>query len=115
MRPERITPGAVVGLIAAEDLSDMRTIRVTVFALEIAALLVLLNPSKWLNADPAVPVRASGPLIMVAVFAVGLWGPMPVNGCLRCSCSSSPGKRYGWVSCFCDRCQDVTINHFGFC
>ena len=70
--------GAVVGLIAAENLSDMRTIRVTVFALGIAALLVLLNPSKWLNADPAVPVRASGPLIIVAVFAVGAWAGLIV-------------------------------------
>jgi uncharacterized membrane protein YfcA len=70
--------GAVVGLIAAENLSDMRTIRVTVFALGIAALLVLLNPSKWLAVEAAEPVRASGPLIMAAVFAVGAWAGLIV-------------------------------------
>ena len=70
--------GAVVGLIAAENLSDMRTIRVTVFALGIAALLVLLNPSKWLAAEATVPVRTSGPLIAVAVFAVGAWAGLIV-------------------------------------
>ena len=70
--------GAVVGLIAAENLSDMRTIRVTVFALGIAALLVVLNPSKWLSADIAEPDRAPGPLITVAVFAVGAWAGLIV-------------------------------------
>ena len=70
--------GAVVGLIAAENLSDMRTIRVTVFALGIAALLVLLNPSKWLAVETTEPVRSSGPLIMVAVFAVGAWAGLIV-------------------------------------
>ncbi|MFN0144696.1 MAG: sulfite exporter TauE/SafE family protein [Mycobacterium sp.] len=70
--------GAVVGLIAAESLSDMRTIRVTVFALGIAALLVVLNPSKWLSADIAEPDRAPGPLIAVAVFVVGAWAGLIV-------------------------------------
>ena len=67
-----------VGLIAAENLSDMRTIRVTVFALGIAALLVVLNPSKWLSADIAEPDRAPGPLITVAVFVVGAWAGLIV-------------------------------------
>lgn len=70
--------GAVVGLIAAENLSDMRTIRVTVFALGIAALLVVLNPSKWLSVEATAPVRTSGPLITVAVFAVGAWAGLIV-------------------------------------
>ena len=70
--------GAVVGLFAAENLSDMRTIRVTVFALGLAALLVVLNPSKWLSADIAEPDRAPGPLITVAVFAVGAWAGLIV-------------------------------------
>ena len=70
--------GAIVGLIAAENLSDMRTIRVTVFALGIAALLVVLNPSRWLSADIAKPDRAPGPLITVAVFAVGAWAGLIV-------------------------------------
>ena len=70
--------GAVVGLIAAENLSDMRTIRVTVFALGITALLVLVNPSKWLAGGPTEPVRRSGPLIMAAVFAVGAWAGLIV-------------------------------------
>jgi len=69
--------GAVVGLIAAENLSDMRTIRVTVFALGIAALLVLLNPSKWLAGESTEPVRTSG-LITAAVFAVGAWAGLIV-------------------------------------
>jgi len=69
--------GAVVGLIAAENLSDMRTIRVTVFALGIAALLVLLNPSKWLAGESTEPARTSG-LIMAAVFAVGAWAGLIV-------------------------------------
>ena len=56
----------------------MRTIRVTVFALGIAALLVVLNPSKWLSADIAEPDRAPGPLITVAVFAVGAWAGLIV-------------------------------------
>ena len=70
--------GAVVGLIAAENLSDMRTVRVTVFALGIAALLVLLNPSKWLAAETTAPARTSGPLITLAVFAVGAWAGLIV-------------------------------------
>jgi len=70
--------GAVVGLIAAENLSDMRTIRVTVFALGVAALLILLNPSKWLAVEATTPVRTSGPLITVAVFVVGAWAGLIV-------------------------------------
>jgi uncharacterized membrane protein YfcA len=70
--------GAVIGLIAAENLSDMRTIRVTVFALGVAALLVLINPSKWLAVEVTRPPRASGPLIMVAVFAIGAWAGLIV-------------------------------------
>jgi uncharacterized membrane protein YfcA len=70
--------GALVGLIVAENLSDLRTIRVTVFALGIAALVVVLNPSKWLSADIAEPDRAPGPLIIVAVFAVGAWAGLIV-------------------------------------
>ncbi len=70
--------GAVIGLIVAENFSDMRTIRVTVFALGIAALLVLLNPSKWLAVETTAPVRTSGPLITVAVFAVGAWAGLIV-------------------------------------
>jgi uncharacterized membrane protein YfcA len=68
----------MVGLIVAENLSDLRTIRVTVFALGIAALVVVLNPSKWLSADIAEPDRAPGPLIIVAVFAVGAWAGLIV-------------------------------------
>ena len=56
--------------LAAENLSDMRTLRVTALALGIAALLVLLNPSKWLRDSPE-PARALSPLIMVTMFAVG--------------------------------------------
>ena len=67
-----VVAGAVVGLIAAENLSDMRTLRVTALALGIAALLVLLNPSKWLRDSPE-PARALSPLIMVTMFAVGAW------------------------------------------
>lgn len=70
--------GAVLGLIAAENLSDMRTIRVTVFALGIAALLVVLNPSKWLAVQVTEPPRASGPLITAAVFATGAWAGLIV-------------------------------------
>ena len=70
--------GAVVGLIAAENLSDMRTIRVTVFALGIAVILVLINPSKWLAGEATEAVRASDPLIMAAVFAVGAWAGLIV-------------------------------------
>jgi uncharacterized membrane protein YfcA len=70
--------GAVAGLIAMEHLSDLRTIRVTVFALGVAALLVLVNPSKWLAVEVARPPRASGPLIMVAVFAIGAWAGLIV-------------------------------------
>lgn len=70
--------GAVIGLIAAANLSDMRTIRVTVFALGVAALLVLINPSKWLAVEVTRPARASGPLIMVAVFAIGAWAGLIV-------------------------------------
>jgi uncharacterized membrane protein YfcA len=74
----RLCGASCIGLIAAEHLSDMRTIRVTVFALGIAALLVLLNPSKWLSSEATEPVRASGPLIMAAVFAVGVWAGLIV-------------------------------------
>lgn len=70
--------GAVIGLIAAENLNDMRTIRVTVFALGVAAVLVLINPSKWLAAEITEPVRKSGPLIVVAVFAIGAWAGLIV-------------------------------------
>ena len=70
--------GAVLGLIVAENLSDMRTIRVTVFALGVAALLVLINPSKWLAVEVTTPPRASGPLIMAAVFAIGAWAGLIV-------------------------------------
>ena len=70
--------GAVAGLIAMEHLNDLRTIRVTVFALGVAALLVLVNPSKWLAVEVARPRRASGPLIMVAVFAIGAWAGLIV-------------------------------------
>jgi len=67
-----------MGLIAAENLSDIRTIRVTVFALGVAALLVLINPSKWLAVEVANPPRASGPLILAAVFAIGAWAGLIV-------------------------------------
>lgn len=72
-----VLAGAVVGLIAAENLSDMRTLRVTALALGIAALLVLLNPSKWLR-DQSEPARDSGRLITVALFAVGAWAGLIV-------------------------------------
>ena len=88
--------GAAVGLIAAENLSDMRTIRVTVFALGIAALLVVLNPSKWLSADIAEPDRAPGPLITVAVFAVGAWAGLIVGSRVGAMVSLGPNASR-WV------------------
>lgn len=40
--------------------------------------MVLINPSKWLEATPSEPGRTTGPLIMAALFAVGAWAGLIV-------------------------------------
>ena len=65
--------GAVLGTLLAANLGDMKTGYVTTFAVLFAMAVVLSNPSKWLNADQSTQAKQTGPLVQVALFAVGIW------------------------------------------
>ena len=43
-----------------------------------ALIVVLCNPSRWLNADQSKRTPESGPLVTIALFAVGLWAGLIV-------------------------------------
>ena len=66
--------GAVVGLILALNLGDLGTGSVTTLAVLMAVVVVLFNPSKWLHADHPDVSPQTGPLVMVVMAAIGVWG-----------------------------------------
>ena len=70
--------GAIIGAFVAANLDDMKTGYVTTFALLLAAVLVLLNPSKWLNSDRTSVSKKSGALVLGALFGVGVWAGLIV-------------------------------------
>ena len=70
--------GAVLGALSASCLDDMRTGLVTTMAVGMALVVVLCNPSRWLNADQAKRAPESGPLVTSALFGVGLWAGLIV-------------------------------------
>ena len=65
--------GAIIGTLLAASLDDGKTGYLTTFAVLAAMLLVLLNPSKWLNANQSSQTKNSGPLVLGALFVVGIW------------------------------------------
>jgi uncharacterized membrane protein YfcA len=65
--------GAIIGTLLAASLDDGKTGNLTTFAVLAAMLLVLLNPSKWLNANQSSQTKNSGPLVLGALFVVGIW------------------------------------------
>jgi hypothetical protein len=65
--------GAVLGTLLASSLGDMKTVYLTAFAVLFAMVVVLLNPSKWLNSDQSAQSKQTGLLVKFALFAVGIW------------------------------------------
>jgi uncharacterized membrane protein YfcA len=65
--------GAVLGTFMASSLGDMKTGYLTTFAVLFAMAVVLSNPSKWLNSDQSIRTKNMGPLVQIALFAVGIW------------------------------------------
>ena len=65
--------GAILGTLLAASLGDMKTGYLTTFAVLFAMILVLSNPSKWLNADQTTQPKQNGALVQIALFAVGIW------------------------------------------
>ncbi len=70
--------GAVLGALSASILSDVKTGILTTLAVGMALIVVLCNPSRWLNADQSKRTPESGPLVTTALFAVGLWAGLIV-------------------------------------
>jgi len=70
--------GAVLGALAASSLNDMRTGLLTMMAVGMALVVVLCNPSRWLNSDQPKRAPESGTLVTVVLFAVGLWAGLIV-------------------------------------
>jgi uncharacterized membrane protein YfcA len=70
--------GAVLGALSASCLDDMRTGLMTTMAVGMALVVVLCNPSRWLNADQAKRAPESGPLVMCVLFVVGIWAGLIV-------------------------------------
>lgn len=70
--------GAVLGALSASVLSDLKTGVLTTMAVGMALLVVLCNPSRWLNADQPKRAPKSGPLVTTVLFGVGLWAGLIV-------------------------------------
>lgn len=74
----RLTPpllaGGLIGVVLAANLDDMRTGWLTTLALALAAVVVLFNPAKWLHGDQPEASAQAGPVVLVLLFAVGVWG-----------------------------------------
>ena len=70
--------GAVMGALAASSLNDMRTGLLTMMAVGMALVVVLCNPSRWLNSDQPKRAPESGILVTVVLFVVGLWAGLIV-------------------------------------
>ncbi len=70
--------GAVIGALSASSLNDMRTGLLTTMAVGMAMVVVLCNPSRWLNSDQPKRAPESGTLVTMVLFAVGLWAGLIV-------------------------------------
>ena len=66
--------GGVVGVTIATGLGMTRTGLLTTLAVAMAAVLVLLKPSRWLNADQSGAQPNTGPLVLALLVVVGIWG-----------------------------------------
>jgi uncharacterized membrane protein YfcA len=69
-----VVAGGLIGVILAARLGEMRTGWLTTLAVAMAAVVVLSNPSKWLHADNSEVTPDTGPLVLVLLGAVGIWG-----------------------------------------
>ena len=65
--------GAVLGTFLAANLGDKKTGYLTTFAVLFAMMVVLSNPSKWLNSGQSTQAKQNGLLVKVALFTVGIW------------------------------------------
>lgn len=70
--------GAVLGALSASVLSDVKTGVLTTMAVGMALVVVLCNPSRWLNADQPKRSPEAGLLVTIALFGVGLWAGLIV-------------------------------------
>ncbi len=70
--------GAVLGALSASVLSDIKTGILTTLAVGMALVVLLCNPSRWLNADQPQRAPESGLLVTIALFVVGLWAGLIV-------------------------------------
>jgi uncharacterized membrane protein YfcA len=65
--------GAVVGTLLAANLGNLSSGYLTTFSVLLALGLVLSNPLKWLQANQSPQAKKTGPLVHLALFAVGIW------------------------------------------
>lgn len=65
--------GAVVGTLLAANLGNLNSGYLTTFSVFLALGLVLSNPLKWLQADRSAQAKKTGPIVQLALFAVGIW------------------------------------------
>ena len=70
--------GAVMGALTASCLNDMKTGLVTTIAVGMALVVVLCNPSRWLNSNEPERTPNSGPFVICVLFVVGLWAGLIV-------------------------------------
>ena len=66
--------GGLVGVIIATGLGVTRTGLLTTIAVAIAAVVVLLKPSRWLHDRYSEAGQNTGPVVLALLFAVGIWG-----------------------------------------
>ena len=66
--------GGLLGVTIATGLGITRTGFLTTLAVAIAAVLVLLKPSRWLHAERTEAEPNTGPVVLALLVAVGVWG-----------------------------------------
>jgi uncharacterized membrane protein YfcA len=73
-----VVVGAAFGAIFASFLSNTWTGWLTIMAVGLALVVVLFNPSRWLNSNQSSRPQQSGFLVKVTLFASGIWAGLIV-------------------------------------